>query len=164
MGDINLRDCLIYLDDIIIFSSSFGEHLSQLDSVFTRLQEHNLKLKASKCEFFRNQVVYLGHGVSEEGIQTDPSKIDAVKSWPIPKNTQDVRKFLGLTGYYRRFIRDYAAIARPFNDLLVGHPTNFKNKRKSKTKQTPFSWGELHHHQQIDKPSCTCICRLFEAL
>ena len=143
MGDINLRDCLIYLDDIIIFSSSFEEHLSQLDSVFTRLQEHNLKLKPSKCEFFRNQVVYLGHVVSEEGIQTDPSKIDAVKSWPVPKNTQDVRKFLGFTGYYRRFIRDYAAIARPLNDLLVGHSTNPKNKRKSKTKQTPFSWGEL---------------------
>ena len=142
MGDINLRDCLIYLDDIIIFSSTFEEHLGQLESVFRRLQEHNLKLKPSKCEFFRDQVVYLGHVVSHEGIQTDPSKIESVKTWPIPKNTQDVRKFLGFTGYYRRFIRDYAAIARPLNDLLVGHSTNLKNKRKYKTKQTPFTWGE----------------------
>ena len=87
-------------------------------------------------------MVYLGHVVSLEGIQTAPSKIEAVKTWPIPRNTQDVRKFLGFTGYYRRFIRNFAAIARPFNDLLVGHSTNPKNKRKSKTKQTPFTWGE----------------------
>ena len=85
MGDMNLRDCLIYLDDIIIFSSTFDEHLGHLEAVFKRLQEHNLKLKPSKCEFLRNRVVYLGHVVSEEGIHTDPSKIEAVKTWPIPK-------------------------------------------------------------------------------
>ena len=142
MGDINLRDCLIYLDDIIIFTSTFEEHLGQLEAVFKRLQEHNLKLKASKCEFFKNRVVYLGHVVSEDGIRTDPSKIEAVRSWPIPKCIKDVRKFLGFTGYYRRFIRNYAAIARPLNDLLVGHSTNPKNKRKSATKHTPFAWAE----------------------
>ena len=146
MGDINLRDCLIYLDDIIIFSSTFEEHLGHLEAVFKRLQEQNLKLKASKCEFFRNRVLYLGHVVSEEGIHTDPSKTEAVKSWPIPKCTKDVRKFLGFTGYYRRFVKNYAAIARPLNDLLVGHSTNPKNKRKSAQKETPFIWGQ---NQQI---------------
>ena len=110
--------------------------------MFKRLQEPNLKLKPSKCEFFKNRVVYLGHVLSEDGIHTIPSKTEAVKSWPIPKCTKDVRKFLGFTGYYRRFIRNYAAIARPLNDLLGGHSTNPKNKRKSATKQTLFAWAE----------------------
>ena len=144
MGDINLRDCLVYLDDIIIFSHSFQEHLGHLEAVFERLQEQNLKLKPSKCEFFRDQVLYLGHIVSQAGIQTDPAKIEAVKSWPIPQCTKDVRKFLGFTGYYRRFIKGYAAIARPLNDLLVGYATNPKAKQKKKTqaRKLKFHWGD----------------------
>ena len=120
MGDLNLQDCLIYLDDIIIFSATFEEHLERLQAVFERLEKHNLKLKPSKCHLFKERVVYLGHVVSEAGIQADPEKIEAVKNWPIPQNTKDVRKFLGFTGYYRRFIKGYASIARPLNDLLIG--------------------------------------------
>lgn len=142
MGDLNLRDCLIYLDDIIIFSATFEEHIERLQAVFQRLQEHNLKLKPSKCELFRNRVVYLGHVVSEEGIHTDPAKIDAVKNWPIPKCTKDVRKFLGFTGYYRRFIKDYAATARPPNDVLISYCTNPKANMKSTRKKTPFKWDD----------------------
>ena len=142
MGDLNLRDCLIYLDDIVIFSNTFEEHVEKLQAVFKRLQEHGLKLKPSKCELFRSQVVYLGHVVSREGIQTDPSKIEALKSWPIPQCTKDVRKFLGFTGYYRRFVKGYAAIARPLNDLLIGHPTGSKSKKKKCKPETPFRWAE----------------------
>ena len=91
--------------------------------MFERLQEHNLKLKPSKCELFREQVLYHGHDVSKDDIHTDSSKIEAVKNRPIPQNTKDVRKFLGFTGYYRRFVKRYANIARPLTDLLVGHPT-----------------------------------------
>ncbi|MCG8031861.1 MAG: hypothetical protein JAZ03_06765, partial [Candidatus Thiodiazotropha taylori] len=128
--------------DIIIFSRTFEEHIERLEAVFKRLQEYNLKLKPSKCELFRSQVVYLGHVVSEDGIHTDPSKIEAVKNWPVPKTTKDVRKFLGFTGYYRRFIKGYAAIARPLNDLLIGHPTGSKAKKKAANKGTPFRWDE----------------------
>ena len=103
MGELNLRDCLIFLDDIIIFSSTFEQHL-HLHAVFSNLEQHNLKLNPAKCAFFRKQVVYLGHVVSEEGIHTDPAKTESVRNWPIPKTTKDVRKFLGFTGYYRRFI------------------------------------------------------------
>ena len=103
MGELNLRDCLIYLDDIIIFSSTFEEHVGRLQAVFERLQEHNLKLKPSKCKLFRSKITYLGHVVSEEGIHTDPKKIDAINTWP--KSTKDVRRFLGFTRYYRRFIK-----------------------------------------------------------
>ena len=145
MGELNLRDCLIYLDDIIIFSSTFAEHLERLQAVFSRLEQHNLKLNGSKCEFFKNRVVYLGHVVSEEGIHTDPSKIESVKSWPIPKSVKDLRRFLGFTGYYRRFIKGFAAIARPLNDLLVGHATNPTARRKSALKPTPFKWEEEQH-------------------
>jgi len=123
MGDLNLRDCLIYLDDAIIFSQDFDQHIERLDAVFAPLSDHNLKLKASKCEFFKPRVKYLGHIVSEQGIHTDPDKIKYVKAWPLLKSTKDVRQFLGFTGYYRRFMKGYAALARSLNDLLVGHQT-----------------------------------------
>ena len=85
MGDMNLRDCLIYLDDIVVFSSTFEEHLERLEAVFQRLQINNLKLKASKCEFFKRVCTYLGHVFSEQGIRTDPSKIETVRNWPEPR-------------------------------------------------------------------------------
>ena len=143
MGELNLRDCLIYLDDIIVFSSTFEEHVERLSAVFQRLEEHNLKLKPSKCELFRSRVLYLGHIVSCEGIQTDPSKIDCLKNWPIPECIKDVRKFLGFTGYYRRFVKGYGSIAKPLTDLLIGHPTNKQKsrRRKQQDKRVPFKWG-----------------------
>lgn len=85
MGDMNLRDCLIYLDDIVVFSSLFEEHIERLEAVFRRLQTNNLKLKASKCEFFKREVTYLSHVVSKERISTDPAKTKAVLNWPVPK-------------------------------------------------------------------------------
>ena len=85
MGELNLRYCLIYLDDIIIFSDTFEQHLDRLEAVFERLHTYNLKLKASKCEFFKPEVTYLGHVVSEDGIKTDAEKIRVLKDWPIPK-------------------------------------------------------------------------------
>ena len=112
MGALNLRDCLIFFDDIIIFSSTFEEHLERLNAVFKNLERHNLKLNPSKCKFFKERVLYLGHVVSADGIQTDPSKIEAVSNWSIPYSTKDVRKFLGFTGYYRRFVEGYASIVR----------------------------------------------------
>ena len=144
MGDMNLRDCLIYLDDIVVFSTTFEEHIERLAAVFRRLQTNNLKLKASKCEFFKREVTYLGHVVSEEGIRTDPAKTEAVLNWPVPKTVKQVRMFLGFTGYYRRFVKGYASIVRPLNDLLIGHPTNKKAKkgRKPKSKPSDFVWGQ----------------------
>ena len=144
MGDMNLRECLVYLDDVIIFSTTFEEHIDRLQAVFTRLLDYNLKLKATKCEFMKSEVTYLGHIVSRDGIRTDPEKTAAIENWPEPKTVKDVRAFLGFTGYYRRFIKNYARIARPLNDLLVGHSTA-KNNRASKrprAKKTPFVWTD----------------------
>ncbi|MEW8115521.1 MAG: ribonuclease H family protein [Candidatus Thiodiazotropha endolucinida] len=115
-----------------------------MEAVFRTLQTNNLKLKASKCEFFKREVTYLGHVVSKEGISTDPAKTEAVLNWPVPKTVKEVRMFLGFTGYYRRFVKGYASIVRPLNDLLIGHPTNKKAKkgRKPKSKPTNFVWGQ----------------------
>ena len=144
MGELNLRDCLIYLDDIIIFSDTFEQHLDRLEAVFEKLHTYNLKLKASKCEFFKPEVTYLGHVVSEDGIKTDPEKIKVLKDWPIPKCLKDVRKFLGFAGYYRRFVKGFASVVRPLNDLLVGYSTKKPTKRK-----VPFKW-EAPQQQAFD--------------
>lgn len=139
MGESHLKECLIFLDDILIFSDTFEEHLKRLEGVFERLEKHGLKLKGSKCEFFKTHVRYLGHIVSEKGIQTDPEKLSALKTWPEPVNVKTLRSFLGFTGYYRRFIKDYAKVIKPLNDLLVGHCTH-KNVKGPK-KKIPWVWG-----------------------
>ena len=121
MGDMHLQECLIFLDDILIFSSTFEEHLERMESVFKRLDQHNLKLKPSKCEFFKKSVTYLGHLISDQGISTDPKKVQAVKEWPVPHNVKTLRQWLGFTSYYRKFIEGYAQIVQPLNSLLEGH-------------------------------------------
>ena len=149
MGEMNLRECLIFLDDILIFSETFEDHLERLEAVFSRLKQQGLKLKPSKCEFFKTSVKYLGHVVSENGVQTDPDKINALASWPEPNNVKELRSFLGFTGYYRRFIRDYSKIVKPLNDLLVGHCTHKspdQKKKKKKKVSVPWQWGDA---QQI---------------
>ena len=139
MGDIHLKECLIYLDDIIIYSQTFEEHLHRLENVFKQLELHGLKLKGSKCEFFKHHVNYLGHVVSDQGIQTDPEKISALKEWPVPSNIKELRSFWGFAGYYRKFVREYAKLVKPLNDLLIGHSTSKKVRKKKCA--TPWSWG-----------------------
>ena len=119
--------CLVYIDDLIIFSRSFDEHLLHLEQVFKRLREADVKLKPSKCHFVKPQVEYLGHTVSAEGLRPNPAKISAVKEFPIPKNVKDLRAFLGLCNYYRRFVKGFALIASPLNKLT--------------SKNVKFSWS-----------------------
>jgi hypothetical protein len=111
------RVLLIYLDDLIVHSKTFDEHLVRLREVFHRLQTAGLKLTPKKCRLFQRQVTFLGHVVSGAGIQTDSTKTDAVTKWPTPKSVRDVRAFLGFCGYYRRFVRGFAEIARPLHRL-----------------------------------------------
>ena len=124
LGELHLSWCIIYLDDIIVFSDNPKEHLRRLSGVFAKLDKAGLKLKPNKCEFFKTKITYLGHIVSSKGIETDPKKVEAVKNWTVPKTVTDVRSFLGFTNHYRRFIKGYANVARPLNLLVSGDNVN----------------------------------------
>ena len=123
--------CFIYLDDVIIFSKTYEEHLARLEKVFERMRKEGLKLSPSKCQFFKRRVKYIGHMVSESGVEPDPDKVEKVKTWPRPRNPEEVRKFIGFVGYYRKFVHNFAKIARPLTDLMPSP----NSKRKSKTKE-----------------------------
>ena len=120
LGDLNLHWCIIYLDDIVIFSKDPASHLKRLKAVFCKLEEAGLKLKPSKCELFQRQLAYLGHVISAEGVATDESKIEAIKNWPTPTNVTEVQSFLGFTGYYCRFIPKFMQVAHPLHELMSG--------------------------------------------
>ena len=105
--------CLCYLDDVIVFGRNIDEHCERLDTVLLRMREHNLRVKLSKCKIAARQVAFLGHVISQSGIQPDPAKIAAVRDIPRPQSIKDIRSFLGLAGYYRKFIPDFATVAAP---------------------------------------------------
>jgi hypothetical protein len=109
---------IIFFDDILVYSSDLQEHVSHLDQVFKTIVANQLFLNFSKCHFASSKVEYLGHFISKEGVSTDPSKIKAVADWPVPKTVKHLRGFLGLAGYYRRFVKDFGKIAKPLTDLL----------------------------------------------
>lgn len=112
------KNVLVFVDDIPVYSKSLAEHVQHLRQVFQILQHHQLFVKASKCSFAKQQLEYLGHIIGEHGVATDPAKVQAVQEWPVPKNLKQLRGFLGLTGYYRKFIRHYGVITRPLTELL----------------------------------------------
>lgn len=109
--------CMVYLDDILIYSRSFEAHLSALEEVFTRIGTAGLRLNARKCNLARDHVVFLGHVISAVGLRPDPRNTDKVKTWPVPRSATEVRAFLGLCSYYRRFVRSFAQRAAPLNHL-----------------------------------------------
>ena len=119
---------LCYIDDLLIFSKNFEEHLSHLDQVFSKLRQANLTLKPEKCQFGLDRVIFLGHILSKDGISVDPSKTDKIEKFPIPKSHTELKSFLGLCNYYRRFVKGYSFITSPLNKLLKG---NKKGRLKS---------------------------------
>ena len=111
LAGLHWETCLFYLDDIIVFSCTWEEHLARLCQVFERLRHANLKLRADKCSFAAKEINYLGHRVTEEGLLPDSSLLAAIREIPPPKTATEVRSFLGLAGYYRRYVKGFAAIA-----------------------------------------------------
>ncbi|KAL0349651.1 UNVERIFIED_CONTAM: Retrovirus-related Pol polyprotein from transposon.6 [Sesamum radiatum] len=120
---------IVFIDDILIYSSSREEHEQHLRAVLQILREKQLYAKFSKCEFWMEEIAFLGHVVSKEGgVQPDPAKVKAIMDWEPPKNVSEVRSFLGLAGYYRRFVKDFSVVAKPLTNLLK--------------KNAPFNWND----------------------
>ena len=147
LGDLNYKVCLIYLDDLIIFSDTVEEHLKRLDQVFSRIAKAGMKFSPKKCHIMKDKIKYVGHVISSAGIETDPDKINKVLHWPRPSDRNELRKFLGFAGYYRKFIRGFASVAKPLYELLSGIPRSKKKGSKNQQASLPiWHWGEAQEN------------------
>jgi hypothetical protein len=128
---------MVFIDDILVYSRSEEDHEGHLRLVLQKLRDHKLYTKLSKCEFWLKQVAFLGHVISKGGISVDPSKIQDVLSWKAPKSVGDIQSFLGLIGYYRRFIEEFLKISKPMTELLE------KDKKFERTLACEASFQEV---------------------
>jgi hypothetical protein len=117
LSDYLRKFVLVFFDDILIYSSSYEDHLQHIALVLRRLQENHWQVKMSKCAFAQPSIAYLGHIISAEGVATDQAKIDTMRDWPVPTNVKELRSFLGLSGYYRKFVKHYGILANPLTNL-----------------------------------------------
>jgi hypothetical protein len=138
------KSVIVFLDDILVYSASWDTHLENLRQVLLTLRQNKLFAKLSKCAFAQTCISYLGHIISKDGVATDPEKTAAMDKWPIPTNATELRGFLGLTGYYRKFVHNYALIAKPLTALLTKkgfswseHATHAFNQLKLAMMSTP---------------------------
>lgn len=133
---------LVFMDDILIYSKSLEDHLQHLELILQLLQKHQLCAKLSKCSFATTKLDYLGHIISAEGVATDPEKTRVMADWPIPSNLTELRGFLGLTGYYRKFVKNYGIMAKPLTVLLQ--------------KGVKFEWSPQAHQAFCDLKKAMC--------
>ncbi|GJP83339.1 hypothetical protein CLOP_g13504 [Closterium sp. NIES-67] len=131
-----LDKCIIvYLDDILMYSKTREQHLKDLEAFFTLCDQHRLITKGSKCEFLKEELEFLGHIISTEGVHVDPKKIEAVRTWKTPENVKELQQFLGFANYYNRFVPQYAKLAAPLTNLLK--------------KNTPYKWER--HQEAVEQ-------------
>ena len=142
LGELNLTYCLIYLDDVIVFSDTPDEHLQRMHVVFDHLREHGLKLKPSKCEVFKSEINYLAHHVSQKGVLPSKKNLESIAQCPPPDTYTKVKSFVGLVGHYRHFIKGFAKIAAPLYDLTSG---NNKNKKSEHVGLSPEAREAFDH-------------------
>ena len=128
LGELNLTYALVYLDDMIVYSKMEEDHLHQLQTVFDCFHEHGLKLKPSKCSFLCKQIMFLGHEISADGMKPSTLNLKGITEMALPANYTEVWRFLGMTGFFWRFIKNYARIAKPLNDILEGEASKMKSK------------------------------------
>ena len=128
LGELNLTYCLIYLDDVIVYSKTLEEHLQRMRVIFDRLREHGLKLKPTKCDLFRMELIYLAHHVSKDGVKPSKKNIASIIACSPPKTYTNIRSFAGVIGHYRHFIKGFVHIAAPLYDLISGDNKDKKSK------------------------------------
>ena len=128
LGELNLTYCLIYLDDMIVFSETSEEHLWRMRVVFNRLCEHGLKLEPSKCEVFKSEINYLAHHMSQKGVLPSKKNLESIAQCPPPDTYTKVKSFVGLVGHYRHFIKGFAKITAPLYDLMSGDNKDKKSE------------------------------------
>ena len=143
LGKLNLICCLIYLDDIIIFLQTAEEHLHRLCVVFDQFREYNLKLKPSKCSLFKEEINYLVHQVSKEGVWPSNSNLRAIAECALPQTYMEILAFLSLVGHYRQFIKGFTHIAQPLNGLLSGERASRKLEQVSLPEDTLRAFDTL---------------------
>jgi hypothetical protein len=153
---VGLRDTevLVYLDNLLLLSETIGDHVRRMRLVFERVREANFKLNVAKCIFAVPEVVYLGYLVNKDGVAPFPSKVMAIKDFPRPQTVRDIRAFLGLPGYYRVFIRNYAGMSRPLTQLTKDEKfawTNLQQRAVDKLKSALTSDSVLAH-PRFDQP------------
>ena len=176
----------VYVDDVLVFSSSFQDHVEHVSQVFNALQNAGLKLKPSKCRLFRKEVEYLGYLLTPDGLLPTVSQTEAVANFPVPTSLHEVRQFIGLVSYYRRFIEGFATIAQPphlltrkgvkfvwnpdcqnafqsLKDKLVSHPVlRYPNLTKiSSWRQMPVleTWSCPQSRTGRWKATSCCLCQ-----
>lgn len=155
LAGLTWRSCLVYIDDILIYSPNFDQHLLDIEAVFKRLEEADILLKAKKCSFAMTKVEYLGHVISGDGVMPDPRKVERLKAFPTPKSVEEVRTFLGLAGYYRKFIMNFSLKAAPLFDLLhQGVPFAWKGDQDKamRTIIEDISRDAILAHPRFDLP------------
>ncbi len=128
LAGLKWQTCLVYLDDVVVFARTFEDHIERLKQVLEAIRTVGLTLKPQKCRFGYEELKFLGHVVNCDGVRPDPEKTAAIANYPVPSNVKDVRSFLGLCAYYRRFIPSFSKIASPLNALTKGG--------------APFQWHE----------------------
>ena len=143
LRELNLTYALIYLDDMIVFSRTGEEHLHRLRVVFGRFLEHGLKLKPSKCHFLQDEITFLGHEISADGMKPGTANLKAIAEMAPPKMYTEIQCFTGMTGFFRRFIKGYSKIAKPLNDLLEGEASKLKNEELELTLEALQAFEDL---------------------
>ncbi len=155
--------CLIYLDDVIVFAANLQEHASRLRQVLERMRQANFKLKPEKCNLFQSETEFLGHIVSSKGVRPNPNLVSKILQWPIPQNVSEVRQFLGLASYYRRFIRNFSKVAKPLTELTCKdaqltwknkHEEAFNEIKKALTGPSIMAYPQHEGKYILDTDAC----------
>ncbi len=150
------RRVLVYIDDILVFSDSFDEHIQHVRAVLRRLMQHQLYIKAEKCEFHQTQVAFLGYVISQEGVTMDDNKVKAVVNWPQPRTLKELQRFLGFANFYRRFIRNFSSVAAPLTSLTKRSTSQLSWSTEAKQAfqelKDRFTSAPILHHPDPSHP------------